>query len=336
MSRSNKLKAAKKLIMKQISIIPSKKAFRQFLLLAGMLMLFFVPSRLFAQTDSAAATATDTVAPAPEEESSLISPSLTFISVQKADNSVDLNVALQAKVKNSSVKLALLKVTFLLVTDTAEKELGFVITNGQGKAVYNVKPEALVTDKEGKLHFKASFAGNKGMDPAEEEITIKRARLEITPVKEDSLLTIQVKLIDLGTGTESPVPETALGIFVKRMFNPLKVGEGTTDENGEATIEVPNNLPGDAKGNLTLLAKLDENEVYGNMEASVDQKWGVAVSDKMGELPRALWSTHPPLWMLITFIILVGTVWGHYIVIIYELFRLRKEEPHPPTDATKS
>jgi hypothetical protein len=133
----------------------------------------------------------------------------------------------------------------------------------------------------------------------------------------------------MGTGTETPVKETVLGIFVKRLFNPIKVGEGTTDEAGEATIEVPKNLPGDAKGNITLLVKLDENETYGNLEASVLQPWGTPVSDKMSDLPRALWSTHPPLWMLITFIILVGTVWSHYLVIIIQLFRLRKEEPLP-------
>jgi hypothetical protein len=177
------------------------------------------------------------------------------------------------------------------------------------------------------------FAGNKQMDAAEEEITIKRARLEITPVKEDSLLTVQVKLIDIGTGSEIPVPETVLGIYVNRLINPLKIGEGTTDEEGAATVEIPANLPGDAKGNITLVARLDENEMYGNMEASTTQLWGISVSDKLNKMPRALWSSDPPIWMLVTFIILMTAVWGHYIVIIVQLFRLRKEEPPVPANA---
>jgi hypothetical protein len=131
----------------------------------------------------------------------------------------------------------------------------------------------------------------------------------------------------MGTGAETPVKETVVGIFVQRSFNPLKIGEGTTDENGEASIEIPKNLPGDPKGNITLIAKLDENEVYGNLEASVTQQWGVPVSNVSQELPRALWSSHPPLWMMITFIVLMCTVWGHYLVIGVQLFRLRKEEP---------
>jgi hypothetical protein len=111
------------------------------------------------------------------------------------------------------------------------------------------------------------------------------------------------------------------------MFSNLKIGEGTTDESGEAIVEIPNNLAGDANGNILLVASLTENEVYGNLEASATQQWGVPVSDVVKQLPRALWSPHPPVWMLVTFVILMGTVWGHYIVIIVQLFRLRKEEP---------
>lgn len=302
---------------------------RLFTKAAWLFIFFLAPAGLFAQADSTAQTETITA-----EESALISPSIEFITVQKGDSTIDLKAALKAKVKGNFYKLSLLKVTFLLVTDTAAKELGFVITDREGKAVLNVKSALLAPDKDGKLHFKAVFAGNKAMEAAEEEITVKKARLAITPVKEDSLLTVQVKLTDAGTSVGAPVPETLVGIYVKRLFNPLKIGEGTTDQNGEATIEVPAKLPGDEKGNIMLLARLEENEVFGNLETSVTQQWGTPVSNKLQELPRALWSPHPPIWMLITFIVLMTAVWGHYIVIIYELFRLRKEEPHSPSNAT--
>lgn len=173
------------------------------------------------------------------------------------------------------------------------------------------------------------------METAEAEVTVKKARLEITPVKEDSVLSVKVRFVD-EAGEATAVKDATVGIYVQRSFNPLKLGEGTTDENGEATVEIPAELPGDAKGNIVLMAKIDENEIYGNLLAKNTQQWGVPVSDKLKELPRALWSAHPPLWMLITFIVLVGTVWGHYVVIIFELFRLRKEEPQPPAAVTES
>jgi len=315
----------------------SLKFTRHTVLMAGLLLLLVVPFNVYAQTDSTQKT--DSIQkeePVAEEESSLISPSLEFISIQKGDSTIDLKATLQAKIKGTFYKLSLLKITFVLVTDTSEKVLGFVITDQLGKAAFNVKAGSLQTDAAGKLHFKAMFAGNKQMEAAEEEVTIKRAMLVITPVKEDSLLTVKVKLIDIGTGTETPVPETALGIFVTRFFNPLKIGEGTTDENGEATVEIPNDLPGDANGNISLLAKLDESEVYGNLEAVAVQKWGIPVSDKIEIQERSLFSSNPPVWMLVTFIILMVVVWGHYIVIVYELFRLRKEEPHSPAPLTNT
>jgi hypothetical protein len=305
--------------------IQHKRVLQQFISFAVFILIVIMPRYSFSQTDSTIKEE----APVVKEESSLISPTIQFISVQKADKSIDLKVNLTAKVKGWVIKLRQLKISFVQVTADAEKELGYVITDGFGKAVLNIKTDSLKTDNEGKLQFKAVFAGNKQMEAADGEVIIKRALLQITAVKEDSALSVKVKLVDFGTGKEVPVPETVVGVYVNRSFKPLKIGEGTTDENGEATVEVPINLPADAKGNIILLAKLDESENYGNLEASVEQKWGVPVSDKLNELPRALWSAHPPYWMMATFIILMSTVWGHYLVIIVQLFRLRKEEPDP-------
>ena len=281
-----------------------------------ILVMALLPMTAFSQEDS--------TAKAEAEEPETMSPMIEFVSLQKADQTIELKAIFKAKIDGAISKLEGLKVEFFAVSDSDAK-IGEAVTNRNGIAIINLKADGLTADTAGKLNFKVSYAGTDKIDAAEEVLAIKRARLEITPVKEDSLLTINVKLIDLSTGTETPVTETELGIYVKRLFNPLKIGEGTTDEAGEASIEIPNDLPGDVNGNLTFIAKVLENEDYGNLETSVVQKWGQPVSNEMKALPRALWSPHPPMWMLITFIVLMGTVWGHYIVIIYELIRLRGE-----------
>ena len=283
------------------------------------LLILLMPGKIKAQADS-------TTKPT-AKEATTYSPLIAFVSVQKNDNSVDLIATVQAKINGTLTKLPGLKIEFTIGTDSAAKKLGEVVTDSKGIAMFNSKAEQIVLDTGGRLNFKATFAGKDSIEAAEEVVSVKRARLEISQVKDDSLLIVKLKLIDLSTGAETAVSETDLGVFVKRLFNPLKLGEGKTDDAGEATIEIPKDLPGDAKGNITLIGKLEENDVYGNLEASVVQKWGTPVSDELKELPRALWSSHPPIWMLITFIILMTTVWGHYIVIIFELFRLRKEEP---------
>lgn len=289
-----------------------KKLYIKTISIAIIVFCVIVPGKIKAQGDSAANT---------------YSPLIEFVSIQKGDNSVDLRTSVKAKINGTLTKLEGLKIEFSLGADSVAKTIGEAITDSKGVAIFNCKADQLAADAEGKLNFKASFAGKDSIEAATESVSVKRARLEITPIKEDSLLSVKVKLIDLSTGSETPVKETDLGIFVKRLFNPLRLGEGKTDEAGEATIEIPNNLPGDAEGNIVLLAKIEENETYGNLEASVSQQWGTPVSNEVKELPRALWSPHPPIWMLVTFIVLMTAVWGHYIVIIFELFRLRKEEP---------
>src|SRR6188768_1240663 len=287
----------------------------QILTTSFLALLIISPGKIIAQTDTT------------KKEAATYSPLIEFVSIQKNDNSVDLKTSVKAKINGTLIKLTGLKIEFTIGADSTAKILGEAVTDSKGVAIFTCKPDQLTTDKEGKLNFKVSFAGKDSIESAEEFVVVKRGRLEITPVKEDSLLTVKVKLVDLSTGTETAVPETDLGVFVNRMFSALKLGEGKTDEAGEATIEIPNKLPGDAQGNITILAKIDENEVYGNLEAAVTQPWGTPVSDELKALPRALWGSLPPLWMPITFLILMTAVWGHYIVIIFELFRLRKEEP---------
>ena len=278
-------------------------------------MLFIAPCKLFAQDSSA------------KEEPKTFSPLIEFISIQKSDNSVDLKAGVKAKINGTLTRLAGYKVAFTQGADSTVKTIGEAVTDSRGIAMINCKADQLTTDTAGKLNFKINFTGRDSIESAEEVLAVKRARLEIIPVKEDSILLVKLRLLDLSTGTETPVKETDLGVFVKRFFNPLKIGEGKTDEAGEASIEIPGNLPGDPKGNITLIGRVDENDTYGNLEASVMQQWGVPVSNEVKELPRALWSPHPPIWMLVTFVVLMTAVWGHYIIIFFELFRLRKEEP---------
>lgn len=315
--------------MKKIFAQYTKRKMALPVLVAFVSLFAFPALRVSAQGDSAAQK-TDSAAPAAE----MISPSLEFVAVQKGDNTIDLKAHLKGKVNGRAINFYELKIGFFRVVNGEDIPLGFLITDGRGKATLTVKADTLNTDAEGKLHFKAAFSGNKAMDAVEEVADFKKASLKITPVKEDSTLSVQVKLSGAGNDTGSAIKDVVVGIYVKRSFFPLKVGEGTTDENGEATIEFPNGLPGNANGELTILGRVDENETFGNLEDSSVQKWGVPVNGKIELAQRALWSTHPPIWMLITFIVLMTTVWGHYIVIVYELFRLRKEEPHNTAGAT--
>lgn len=278
-------------------------------------MLLAISQQLFAQETNSS-------------EVELISPNVELIAIQKSDNSIDLKASVKAKVNGKIRKMHSLKIHFYLITDSSSTEVGTINADNNGIAVFTLNPEQVLIGSDGFVKCKAVVNANKNMEEGEVEISFKKALLTVTPTENEGVKSLDVKLVETTKQGETPIANITVGIYVDRTFKPLKVGEGTTDEAGMASIEFPNNLPGNEKGNLIVYAKVDEDENYGNLEASfIGEKWGTSVSKKHQEQPRALWSSHPPLWMLITFIILMVAVWGHYIVIVYELFRLRNEKP---------
>ena len=255
----------------------------------------------------------------------LITPRVEFVSIQRNDETIVLRVTANSKVNKTFIPLYGLQFQFSNTTLKEAKVVGEAITDMDGTASITVSNKNLTLDEEGKMKFIAQFSGNKNIEATEEEVHFKKARIEIFPIKEDSVLSIQVQLADMSKVEIVPISETDIGVFVKRTFFPLKVGEGASDEEGNLTIEFPSDLPGDAVGNLIIIARVDGNEDFGNLEATVKVPWGIPVSNETPIFKGELWSHSPPLWMLLTFFILMTTVWGHYILILYKLVKLRNQ-----------
>jgi hypothetical protein len=102
----------------------------------------------------------------------------------------------------------------------------------------------------------------------------------------------------------------------------------TTDSTGKITAELTKkNLPGDEKGNLVLIARVDENDTYGNLSVVKTVPWGVAVkpNTKFFE-QRTLWSTRfrTPLWLLGMAISIMAGVWGTIIYLVFQLVKVKK------------
>jgi hypothetical protein len=269
--------------------------------------------------------AQETEAETEDEEIELIAPSMDLQTIQRADGSVVLTVALRARIDGSLRLLWGLKVRFYQETSDGEIELGEAISDQKGVSRVEVNPEKIKAEKSGMLTFIARYGGNKSLEEVEETISITRAILRAGPLKGDDGYSLNLSLMSGSEEQANPLPEMDLNVYVQRMFTPLRIGETATDDEGSAVIEIPDSFTGDAAGNITLLVRLEDNDDYGIVEASVVQPWGIPVSDQITKMPRSLFSQDPPLWMLITFIVLMVTVWGHYLVIVYELVKLRKD-----------
>lgn len=258
------------------------------------------------------------------EEATTFKSRMSLTATQLADGSIELNALLRVKADESYQAVPDARVVFMHMTPEGdEKSLGEMTTAINGKALLNTKTSELSADAEGYFSFIARYDGNDKIRESESDLRIHPAKLVAEAVEEDS--TYLIRLQATADSPDGPVPivEATVSVYVKRMFNSLKVGEGATDEAGNVEIEFPNNLPGDEKANLMITAMIEESDEYGNLAVSISKPWGYAVKRGEKELPRALWSPHPPAWMVVTFFILMVTVWGNYMIIVYKLFRIR-------------
>jgi len=249
---------------------------------------------------------------------------VSLLCIQSADDSIHMEATVKAKIDGVLETLEGIPVLFYKTGADSASFLGKAVTNSRGVAFFSAPAKDCPPAEDGTLTFSAKSEAQAALEEGEDEISFTRAKLTLAPMEEDSSRNVTVRVV-AGDENGTPLAEIEVGLFVKRLFSFLKVGEGTTDENGEVTIAFPTNLPGDPKGNVTIVARVDEHETYGNLSAAMQQSWGVPVPDDPAKMPRALWSHIPPLWMVVTFAILMSVVWGHFFVIIYKLYRLKHE-----------
>jgi len=199
-----------------------------------------------------------------------------------------------------------------------------ITTNNKGIARIELgKDLKLPVDRDGMWAFSSEYMGNDTIEAGKSEITIKDVRLEMALTETDSIKTISLKAFIKQNGIIKPVPGEVVKIYVPRMFSLLPIGEVTLDETGTGTLEFPSDLPGDKEGNLTIITKFEENQVFGNVERKVIQKWGVPTEYSVPSSHRALWTKTPPMWMIITLSVLLAGVWGHYLFAIISLIIIR-------------
>jgi hypothetical protein len=198
----------------------------------------------------------------------------------------------------------------------------------------------LPQDAQGMIRYVADFAGAAGYAPVSESFSSKPAWLKVSFYEEDSIRYIRI------TGTQhsrdnkmAPIPGETVNLFVPSLFRPLPIGEISLDDQGTGTMEFPSSLIGDSLGNITVIARIDEHELFGFVTGQAQINWAIPKHLLAQEKPtRELWTPVAPIWMIITLLIMLTGVWAHYIYAIVQLVRIKtskKEEKLPETDWSK-
>lgn len=126
-----------------------------------------------------------------------------------------------------------------------------------------------------------------------------------------------------------PIEELDLFFYVKRTFSNLPIGDvfNTTDENGMVQVDFPKDLPGDSEGNVTILVKIMESDLYNDLTVETTKKWGIPtpLTDQLGE-KRSLWAAaaNAPIPLVLSVSAMIVSIWFIICYIIYILFRISK------------
>jgi hypothetical protein len=127
-----------------------------------------------------------------------------------------------------------------------------------------------------------------------------------------------------------PVKGVDVVLAVKRLGADLLINETatfTTDSTGKASGDFKrDSIPGDARGNITIVAKVIDNDTYGNMVVEKTVPWGSKFIYVSTFNKRTLFATRDkaPVWLLFIAYSIVLVVWGILVYLVFNIFKIRK------------
>ena len=215
-------------------------------------------------------------------------------------------------------------VMFYSMNDTASVLLDKIRTNEKGEAIFIIEDNPdIFKDSSGIMTFEVEYAGSTSTNGANKKIAVKLASMGVSFFQKESTKYIEVDVNEVGLDEiNTPLEGLNVLFFINGTFSQLNFGKEKTDEYGKAKIEFPIDMPGDTLGVLTIIGKIVEHDIYGNIEARGKINWGIPVP-LAKEKQRGLGDTDAPLWMVYTLIILLSIVWFNFLYIIFLLAKIK-------------
>jgi hypothetical protein len=178
--------------------------------------------------------------------------------------------------------------------------------------------------------FIAEASGVKEFEGVKAEIEITKARLLIDTATGSETKNITATFVALEGGNWTPVKDVDVRIMIKRLGGNLTVGDEatyTTDSSGTVTAEFKrDSIPGDVNGNIVLIAKVEDNDSYGNLSIEKTAKWGKPLTYYSTFNERSLFATRnkAPIWLLFMAYFIIGIVWGTLTYLVFQIFKIKK------------
>ncbi len=214
---------------------------------------------------------------------------------------------------------------------TQNNLLGKITTaeNGEGKIAF--APSFKNTwDSVNEFKFVAASVAAKGEEVLDADLTIKKAILVIDTLIDAEARTVTAQLKEKIGNEWVAVKEIEMKLGLKRSLGNLTVGDAetfTSDSTGTASAAfIRDSMPGDEKGILVLVARVEDNDIYGNLVVEKMVPWGVKLKAENNFWHRTLWSTgnRAPVWLLFLALSIIIGVWGTLFYLVRQLLKIKK------------
>src|SRR6185312_5451099 len=214
-----------------------------------------------------------------------------------------------------------------LTDDSSGHLIGEVVTNDKGEASVLIPPALRQEwDRSMKHTFLIRFRGNGDFGPADGDLTVARAKIRVDTLAGRKISATVLEWKDSGW---APVKGVDVAIAIRRLDSWLNVNQTatfTTDSTGSAQADFKrDSIPGDEKGNIVLVAKVDDNDNYGSLLQEMTVPWGSKFTGENAFAQRTLFATRnkAPVWLLITAYTIVICVWGVLGFLAVNLVKIR-------------
>jgi hypothetical protein len=221
------------------------------------------------------------------------------------------------------------KIDIYLNEISESAKLGSINTNADGKGSY-VLPTIFyrALDSLTEFTFFCTLTGHAKVADKESDLLIKEIELKTEYIEQDTLRWIRAIILGKNEhGFAAALEGVEVKFFVIRPFNMLPISDRvTTDEEGKATIQFPDDLPGDATGHITAVVKIDDSDEYGTIERKETIQWGIPTIFDDDSIKRSLWAAgaNAPISLLLLTNLLIAVTWGIIFYIVYKIYRISK------------
>jgi hypothetical protein len=234
----------------------------------------------------------------------------------------------KAKIDGKFKQVGGIPVSFYIRSESPANLLGKATTDNNGLAVIPIPATAKDEwNKSPSQSFVAIADSTQLYNSETVSIDLTKARIKLDTGADKKIIAL---LVEQKGSDWIPVKGVDMRIGVKRLGADINVNETptyTTDSTGavEADFKLLN-LPGDSAGNLVLIARVEDNDLLGNVSVERTVPWGTPSHYVSNYNTRSLFARagRPPLWLLWMASGITLSVWIVIFYLFLQIWKLKK------------